>query len=83
MPIPQLIPILRSEKPTLFDLNEYTLTPYTILSAYGIPQYKEINPAIFNLVTFPFLFGVMFSDIAHGSIILGLGLLMILFPKNF
>lgn len=83
MPIPQLIPITNSEKPTLFDLNEYTQTPYQILTAYGVPQYKEINPAIFNLITFPFLFGVMFSDIAHGLILFCLGVLMMLFPNYF
>ena len=29
-------------------------------------MYKEINPALFAIVTFPFLFGVMFGDIMHG-----------------
>ena len=38
-----------------------------IVNTYGIPSYKEINPAVFTAVTFPFLFGVMFGDIAHGS----------------
>jgi V-type H+-transporting ATPase subunit a len=32
-------------------------------------MYKEINPAIFAIITFPFLFGVMFGDIMHGTML--------------
>jgi len=31
-----------------------------------VPRYREINPGLFTVATFPFLFGVMFGDIAHG-----------------
>ena len=44
------------------------------MNTYGIPRYKEINPALFTIVTFPFLFGVMYGDIGHGSILLSIGL---------
>lgn len=37
-------------------------------------KYKEANPSIFTTVTFPFLFGVMFGDIAHGLILFFFGL---------
>lgn len=37
---------------------------------YGTPSYKEVNPTTFNMVTFPFLFGVMFGDIGHGLLLL-------------
>lgn len=37
-----------------------------IVDTYGVPSYKEINPAVYTQVTFPFLFGVMFGDIGHG-----------------
>jgi V-type H+-transporting ATPase subunit a len=42
-------------------------------------MYKEINPAVFAMVTFPFLFGVMFGDIGHGGLWLITGALMCLF----
>jgi V-type H+-transporting ATPase subunit a len=39
-------------------------------------MYKEVNPAVFAIVTFPFLFGVMFGDIGHGTLLLLAGILM-------
>ena len=42
-------------------------------------MYKEINPAVFAMVTFPFLFGVMFGDIGHGALWLIIGTLLVLF----
>jgi V-type H+-transporting ATPase subunit a len=39
-------------------------------------MYKEVNPAVFAIVTFPFLFGVMFGDIGHGLLLLLAGILM-------
>jgi V-type H+-transporting ATPase subunit a len=41
-------------------------------------MYKEVNPAIFACVSFPFLFGVMFGDIAHGSLLLLVGIALCL-----
>lgn len=35
-----------------------------------------------NLTTFPFLFGVMFGDMAHGAILLALGMLLIFKPME-
>lgn len=35
-----------------------------------------------NLITFPFLFGVMFGDMAHGSLLLAFGLLLIFRPMK-
>lgn len=50
-----------------------------IVDTYGIPMYKEINPAVFAMVTFPFLFGVMYGDTGHGGLLLSVGILLCLF----
>lgn len=34
-----------------------------------MPTYKEVNPGVFAIVTFPFLFGIMFGDIGHGFVL--------------
>jgi V-type H+-transporting ATPase subunit a len=39
-------------------------------------MYKEINPAVFAIVTFPFLFGVMFGDVGHGFLLMLFGLIL-------
>ena len=40
-------------------------------------MYKEINPAVFAQITFPFLFGVMFGDLGHGTLLFLFGLILI------
>lgn len=42
-------------------------------------MYKEVNPAVFACVSFPFLFGVMFGDMGHGFLLLLLGTFLVLF----
>ena len=48
-----------------------------IVDTYGVPQYKEANPAFITIATFPFFFGVMFGDMGHGSILAAYGIFMI------
>ena len=56
--------------PTYIRLNEFTYAFQQVVDTYGVPRYREINPGYFTIVTFPFLFGVMFGDIGHGFILL-------------
>lgn len=44
------------------------------MNTYGIPRYQEVNPALYAIPVFPFLFGVMFGDIGHGGILLAIGI---------
>jgi V-type H+-transporting ATPase subunit a len=64
--------------PTYFITSEIQDPMQLMVNTYGVPRYHEANPATFAVVTFPFLFGVMFGDYGHGSIILALGLFLVL-----
>jgi len=53
--------------PTHFTTNKFTYGYQEFVNTYGIPRYREANPALFTAATFPFLFGVMYGDIGHGT----------------
>ena len=58
------------DRPTYIETNDFTYPFQEIVNQYGIPNYHEINPGYFTIITFPFLFGIMFGDIGHGLIVL-------------
>ena len=60
--------------PTFFEINEFVWPFHEVVVTYGTPNYKEINPTVFNIITFPFLFGIMFGDIGHGTLLLLFGI---------
>ena len=64
--------------PTFFEMNDFIWPFHEIVVTYGTPNYKEVNPTIFNMVTFPFLFGVMFGDIGHGGLLFIFGIFLCL-----
>ena len=61
-------------KPTSFQRNDFVNVFQLIVDTYGTPNYKEFNPAVPAIVSFPFLFGVMFGDIMHGALLLAFSL---------
>lgn len=45
-------------------------------------MHKEINPAVFAIVTFPLLFGVMFGDLGHGFLWFVIGSVLCLLSSS-
>lgn len=66
--VPSILSVIQSEEvpPTYFKTSKYTNAYQEIVNAYGMAHYREVNPAVITLVTFPFLFGIMFGDVGHG-----------------
>lgn len=83
-PTPSLLEELQTEEtpPTYFETNDLTRCYQDIVNAYGIPRYKEVNPAPISIITFPFLFAVMFGDYGHGIILLLFSLFLLIFQKK-
>eukprot|EP01013_Petalomonas_cantuscygni_P000808 TRINITY_DN107_c0_g4_i1.p1 TRINITY_DN107_c0_g4~~TRINITY_DN107_c0_g4_i1.p1 ORF type:complete len:1061 (+),score=256.46 TRINITY_DN107_c0_g4_i1:70-3252(+) len=76
------VPIAGRTIPTYFRTNRFTEQFQAIVDSYGTARYKEVNPGVLTIVTFPFLFGVMYGDLGHGVMMMLMALMMVLNEKR-
>lgn len=81
--VPSIINEIRTNKtpPTYQKTNKFTEGFQTIINAYGTAKYQEVNPGLPTIVTFPFLFAVMFGDFGHAFIMFTAASAMIYWEK--
>ncbi|GMR48286.1 hypothetical protein PMAYCL1PPCAC_18481 [Pristionchus mayeri] len=68
--------------PTYNVTNKYTKVFQDIVDAYGVANYREVNPAPYIIISFPFLFALMFGDSAHAFLLLSASIALIAMEKN-
>ncbi|KUJ15427.1 V0/A0 complex, 116-kDa subunit of ATPase [Mollisia scopiformis] len=81
--VPSIINEIKTNKtpPTYQKTNKFTEGFQTIINAYGTAKYQEVNPGLPTIVTFPFLFAVMFGDFGHGFLMFCAASAMIYWEK--
>ena len=68
-------PKLKEEIPTLFDNKKFVRTFEVITESQGIPKHGEADPTPMIALMWPIFYGLMFADMGHGLLLMGMGLL--------
>ncbi len=68
-------PELVKKKPTLFDNKIFVRTFEVITQSQGIPRKGESDPTPMIALMWPIFYGLMFADVGHGFLLMGLGLI--------
>ena len=61
--------------PTLFQNPKFVKTFEVITESQGIPKKGELDPTPMIALMWPIFYGIMFADVGHGLLLMGMGLL--------
>ena len=68
-------PKLKEQIPTLFDNKKFVRTFEVITESQGIPKHGEADPTPMIALMWPIFYGLMFADMGHGLLLMGMGIL--------
>jgi len=73
----------KATPPTHLPVNAFCSGFQALVNTYGTPRYREVNAGAFAVILFPFLFGIMFGDLGHGTLLMLFGYYMIRNEASF
>ena len=80
MDVSSIMTVLKTDMtpPTFVPRNKFTAVFVEMTEAYGIAAYRESNPALSMIITLPFFFALMYSDLGHAAVMVLLGAVLVL-----